>query len=119
VDLKIGEEKVFEYTKTNDLLHYTFPVNLRIKRLDDQTIEVPAGKFENCRRFKVSLSCTIEPNVQDIRKTVVSLDTDLWWHPAVNGTVKEISQTGPFEYVGEILPGYIAKSALKSYSSGK
>ncbi|MFO7965238.1 MAG: hypothetical protein R6U50_15045 [Desulfobacterales bacterium] len=118
-DLEIGEEKVFEYTKTNDLLHNTTAYNLTIERLEDQTIEVPAGTFENCKRFKMSVSAIIEPNVQDIRKTVINLDTDLWWHPSVNGTVKEVSKTGPFEYVGEMLPGYVAKSVLTSYSSGK
>ena len=120
VSLKIGEEKAFQSQRTVKRFYSTYPLSIKFKRMEDQTAEVPAGKFKNCQHFKVSMSYTIPYDIDvDIGQTVISQDTDLWYHPLVNGVVKEITRSEPFEYMGEIRQGFTITSVLKSYSKGK
>ncbi len=120
VSLEIGEEKEFQSQRTVKGFYSTYPLNVKFKRMEDQTIEVPAGKFKNCRHFEISTSYTIpwDGNL-DRGQCVISRDTDLWYHPQANGVVKEVTQSEPFEYMGEIRQGFTITSVLKSYSKGK
>jgi len=120
VSLKIGEEKEFQSQRTVEGFYSTYPLKTKFKRLEDQTVEVPAGKFKNCRHFKVSISYTIpwEKN-RDQGQYIINRDTDLWYHSQANGVVKEVIHSEPFEYLGEIRQGFTITSVLKSYSKGK
>jgi hypothetical protein len=117
--LAIGEEKEFKGQQTTNPFYAVYPYTVKFKRLKDQTMEVPAGKFTDCRHYKISVSYTSAGEYVDYRKTSISEDIDMWCHPDVNGIVKNITRSGPFEYMAEIRDGYTATSVLKSYTSGK
>jgi hypothetical protein len=117
VSLKIGEEKEFQSQRTVKSFYSTYPIAIKFKRLEDQTVEVPAGKFINCQHLKVSISYTIPWNEdRDLGQCIISRDSDLWYHAQANGVVKEVTHSESFEYMGEIRPGYTITSVLKSYS---
>lgn len=117
VGLKIGEEKEFKSQRVVVPFYSTYPLSIRFKRLENQTVEVPAGKFKNCRHLRVSISYTV-PWHEDLdwRQFSIRRDTDFWYHPRANGIVKEITHSEPFEFMGEIRQGYTITSVLKSYS---
>lgn len=119
--LKIGEEKEFKSQITGGPFYENYPVIVNFKRLEDQTVEVPAGKYFDCRHFKINVSYTVTwPEETTIwTETSVNKDIDMWYHPEVNGIVKKITRSGPFEHFAEIRDGYTVTSVLKSYTKGK
>jgi len=119
VELAIGEEKEFKGRTTTTPMYEVYPYTVKFKRFEDQTVEVPAGKFADCRYYKILVSFTTAGEYCDYRKTSILQNIDMWCHPNVNGIVKKITRSGPFEFIGEIRDGYTATSVLKSYTSGK
>lgn len=104
--LKIGEEKV---VKTNlDLGGFLIPFELRAKRLKDETVTVPAGTFEGCQHIQV---VTL---IQNEVGEPVKNKSDLWYHPKVRNSVKEVIVTN-FESEQR----YSAASLLKSHTTKK
>ncbi len=71
--LKPGEQKTL---KTNmDVGGFVIPIEYITKRLKDETITVPAGKFEKCRH------CEIISSLQNEMGPPVKVMTDQWYHP--------------------------------------
>ena len=56
-----------------------------MKRLRDEAVTVPAGKFESCRRVHATIHAT------DAQGQATETQTDYWFHPRANGLVKEVS----------------------------
>jgi hypothetical protein len=81
--LKSGEQTTF---KTNmDFSGYKIPMEYIVKRLKDETITVPAGKFKNCQRFEI-ISFLQNEMLQPIK-----VKTDHWYHPKIKNFVKEVT----------------------------
>ena len=49
----------------------------------------------------------------------IKTNQDIWYHPKVNGIVKDVYKRGPVQFGGETREGYTATSQLKSYSKEK
>ncbi len=118
-NLKIGEEKEFKSQRTTNPFYSTYPFSIKFKRLEDQTIEVPAGKFENCQHYKANLSYTVAMEFLDYTQTSITQEIDMWYHSKANGIVKQIIQSEEYEYIGEMKPGYTVINLLKSHSKGQ
>ena len=104
--MKLGEQKTL---KTNmDIGGFVIPIEYFTKRLKDETITVPAGKFEKCRHFEIISS------LQNEMGESVKTKTDQWYHPKVKSFVKEIAITN---YQSD--NSYTGTSVLKSYTTPK
>ncbi|MBI1390510.1 MAG: hypothetical protein GC154_18900 [bacterium] len=91
--LKPGEEKTVEAE-----FHFgedrSFPMKLVAKRLDDETIKTPAGEYKDCIHVKYDESFSFTGQNGD--KIEIKTSREHWYHPSVNGLVKEVyTSTGP------------------------
>lgn len=77
----VGETETFE-TNIN-VMGYEVPLVIETKRLEDETISVPAGTFENCRRIESTHKTTDETGNPVTHKYLY------WFHDGVKHLVKE------------------------------
>lgn len=80
--LEPGEKKTLESKLM--VMGFEVPIKFEAERLADETVTVPAGKFEGCQRWRVVIHTT------DMQGQPTKTRYDYWYHPKVNGTVKEI-----------------------------
>ena len=104
--LKPNEQKTL---KTNiDIGGFTMPFEYVAKRLKDETLTVPAGKFEKCRH--VQIICSYQNEMGEPTKA----KTDYWYHPKVKNFVKEVTI---MNYQSD--NSYTGTSVLKSFTTSK
>jgi hypothetical protein len=84
-DLKVGETTTFE-TKLA-VMGFELPLKYEVKRLEDETITVPAGKFAGCRRIQMVVHGT-DPSGQPNKNRY-----DHWFDTKGGGMVREIVVT--------------------------
>jgi len=101
--LKPGEQKTLK-TKM-DVAGFSLPMEYIAKRLKDETITVPAGKFKNCQHVQVMIA------TQDATDQPVKHKQDYWYHPKIGNLVKDIVVTNH-----EGGTGYTSTSVLKSHT---
>lgn len=102
--LKPGEQKTL---KTNmDVGGFVIPIEYTTKRLKDETITIPAGKFEKCQHFEIISS------LQNEMGEPIKVKTDEWYHPKVKNFVKEVTITN---YQTD--NSYTGTSVLKSHTT--
>lgn len=111
LNLKPGEEKKLKSTFQFGE-QFSFPIEATAKRVKDETVKVPAGEFENCVHIECEETVTFSPPDGDEMK--ITTKREQWYHPKVNGMVKEIYTTQTFN--GGTNKG---TSELKSYSKEK
>jgi hypothetical protein len=104
--LKPGEQKTIQ---TNmDVGGFPIPIEYVAKRLKDETLTVPAGKFKKCQHYEIITSYTNEMGEPAKAKT------DHWYHPKVKSFIKEVVITN---YQGD--NSYTGTSVLKSHTTPK
>ena len=101
--LKPGEQKTLKTQM--DIAGFSLPIEYLAKRLKDETITVPAGKFKNCQHVQIITS------TQDATGQPVKHKQDYWYHPKVGNLVKDVIVTN---YKGD--KSYTATSLLKSHT---
>lgn len=104
--LKVGEQKIVK-TKV-DVGGFAMTIQYVAKRLDDETVTVPAGRFEKCQH--VTIVSTTESDFAPSTKNKM----DYWYHPSVKNSVKEVIITN-FDSDNS----YSATSTLKAFSVAK
>jgi len=82
-ELDVGESTTF--ITSLSVMGFEVPIRYEVKRLRDETVTVPAGKFESCRRVHASIHAT------DAQGQASETQTDYWFHSKANGLVKEVS----------------------------
>ena len=102
--LKSGEQKTLK-TKM-EVAGFSVPITYIGKRLKDETVTVPAGKFENCQHVQIIIT------MQNEMGQPVKGKTEYWYHPKVRNLVKEVTVTN---YKGE--NSYTATSVLKTHTA--
>jgi len=65
-ELALGEEKTYEINLILGEGDFTLPETVEFKRLPDETVEVEAGTYVNCRRVQVASSCVMDFKVTKI-----------------------------------------------------
>ena len=101
--LKSGEQKTLKTQM--DIVGFSLTIEYLAKRLKDETITVPAGKFKNCQHIQVITS------TQDATGQPVKHKQDYWYHPKVGNLVKDVVVTN---YKSN--NSYTATSLLKSHT---
>jgi len=101
--LKPGEQKTLK-TKM-DVAGFSLAIEYLAKRLKDETITVPAGKFKDCQHVQVMTS------TQDATGQPVKHKQDYWYHPKVGNLVRDIVVTNH-----EGGTSYTSTSVLKSHT---
>jgi len=109
IDLKPGELR--EYTAEQVSENLVIPIQVKAERLIDETVETPAGIFQDCQKVKVVLTCEFPD-----RKAPIKLNYMLWYHPKVNGMIKESFLFIPSPEDGNTLEKLQGVSLLKSYT---
>ncbi len=101
--LKPSEQKTIKTQM--DVAGFSLPIEYVAKRLKDETITVPAGKFKNCQHIQVITS------TQDQTGQPVKHKQDYWYHPEVGNLVKDVVITN---YQGD--NSYTSTSVLKLHT---
>lgn len=86
----------------------SYPIKMEVKRLNDETIAVPAGEFKNCIKIETVTDIMFGP-------VPVKSTRTLWYHPGVNGMVKEKTTFADIKTENNLIEGYTAVSELKEY----
>ncbi|MCP4594341.1 MAG: hypothetical protein GY842_26730, partial [bacterium] len=107
-----GEEKTYETILRMKSPKFAMPTTSVIKRLPDETVTTPAGEFVNCQHYLTKTRSTM--NIK-IVKIPVTDERDQWYHPSVNGLVKEVYRKGPIKFLAWSCDGYTATSVLSSF----
>jgi len=101
--LKPEEQKILKTQM--DIAGFSLTIEYLAKRLKDETITVPAGKFKNCQHIQVITS------TQNATGQPVKHKQDYWYHPKIGNLVKDVVVTN---YQGD--NSYASTSVLKSYT---
>ncbi len=104
--LEVGEQKTIKCKV--DFSMFTLTIEYVARRLPDETVTVPAGRFENCRHITILTTTTTA-----IAPTTKS-KMDYWYHPSVKHFVKDVTVTN-FDSDN----AYTTTSLLKAFSSTK
>jgi len=110
--LNIGEDKTIETSLKMESAGFTLPSTIIIRRLDDETITTPAGEFVNCQHFKTTSKSIF--NIK-IAKIPFTEERERWYHPEVNGLVKEVYRKDPVKFLTWSREGYTATSLLTAF----
>jgi hypothetical protein len=111
-ELNVGEEKTIETSLKMDTAKFTLPSTISIRRLDNETITTPAAEFVDCRHYKITTKSIF--NIK-IAKIPVTEERERWYHPKVNGLVKEVYRKGPVKFLTWSREGYTATSVLTAF----
>lgn len=111
-ELNIGEEKTIETSLKMDSAEFALPSTIVIRRLDNETITTPAGEFVDCLHYRTATTSTF--NIK-IAKIPFTEERERWYHPKVNGLVKEVYRKGPFKFLTWSRKGYTATSVLTAF----
>ena len=112
LELNIGEEETIETSLKMDSAKFSLPSTIVIRRLDDETITTPAGEFVNCQHVKTTSRSTF--NIK-IAKIPFTEERERWYHPKVNGLVKEVYRKDPVKFLTWSREGYTATSLLTTF----
>ena len=102
--LKPGEQKTLKATM--EIAGFSIPIEYVAKRLKDETVTAPAGKFEKCQHVQIMISS------QNQMGQPVKHKQDYWYHPKVRNLVMDKVVTN-FEGGAS----YTATSTLKSHAT--
>lgn len=111
-ELEIGEEGTIESTLRMDSANFGLPSRIVTERLADETITTPAGEFAGCLHYKSTTTSTFDIKIAKIPFTE---ERERWYHPEVNGLVKEVYRKGPVKFLTWSWEGYTATSVLTSF----
>lgn len=111
--LEVGAETTIETTLRMDSVDFALPTTIAIQRLPDETVETPAGSFVDCQCYKMTATATFKVKIVKVRSTE---ERRRWYHPSVNGLVKEVYHKHPLTFLGkEFKPGYTATTVLTAF----
>ena len=102
--LKPGEQKTLKAMM--EIAGFSIPIEYVAKRLKDETVTAPAGKFEKCQHVQIMISS------QNQMGQPVKHKQDYWYHPKVRNLVMDKVVTN-FEGGAS----YTATSTLKSHAT--
>ncbi len=111
MDLKPGEEKNYKSEISDNGKSYHF--NWNVKCINKETIEVPAGKFKDCVKVDATVTVSIPPEFSIVMKYLY------WYHPDVNGFVKEEFRFSPPGQDPNRTKSFKGVSTLKSHTNEK
>jgi len=113
MDLKPGEEKIFKSKITDKDNFYQF--EWKVKGLSKETIKVPAGEFKDCTKVDATVTVSV-PGAEGFN---IVMKYRYWYHPDVNGFVKEEFRFSPPGQDPKNTKTFKGVSTLKSYTVGK
>ena len=112
VDMNVAEVKTTQTTLRVDSANFALPSKTVTERLADETVATPMGEFTDCSHFRSTTTTTADIK---IAKILLTEERERWYHPSVNGMVKEVYRKGPLKVLGWSRPGYTATSILTAY----
>jgi hypothetical protein len=91
---------------------YKVPCTHQITRLDDQTLDTPAGRFPDCRVFR-----SVTDTIIDIKVAKIPIrESRQWWYSqSVGGIVKEIYTKDAVKFLTWSRDAYTATSILTAF----
>jgi len=111
-ELTVGEEKIIETSLKMDSAEFTLPSTIVIRRLGNETATTPAGEYLDCLHYRITTHSTF--NIK-IAKIPFTEERERWYHPKVNGLVKEVYRKGPVKFLTWSRKGYTATSVLTAF----
>ncbi|MBN2314085.1 MAG: LPXTG cell wall anchor domain-containing protein [Sedimentisphaerales bacterium] len=112
MDMTIGQEKTIETSLKMESADFTLPSTMEIQRLDNETITTPAGEFVDCWHFIFKTKSIFKIKIIKIPFTE---ERERWYHPKINGLVKEVYRKDPMKFLTWSQEAYSATSTLTSF----
>jgi hypothetical protein len=116
VDLPVGGSTKLHTTLITKPGEYKLPYSIEITRLDDETLDTPAGRFDDCRVYR-----SVSDSALDIKIAKIPFreQRQWWFSPGIGATVKEIYTRDPVKFLTWSQEGYTSTSTLSGYGIRK
>lgn len=114
VEMGVGQTRTIATTLRVKSAEFALRSTITIQRLEDETITTPAGEFADCLHYQVSSRSTIDLK---IAKVPITEERQRWFHPSVNGLIKEVYRREPVKFLTWSRPGYTATSVLTAFGN--
>ncbi len=113
-----GEEKIYEIKSSmgGEGRGHSFPMQITAKRIEDETLVVPAGEFTDCHHVQAEQTITFKTETGDFE---LKLKHEIWFHEDANGAVKEKWEFLPVQFGNTKRPGYTCVSELSKHIAGE
>jgi hypothetical protein len=95
---------------------FKIPIQMGVRRLEDETVVTAAGRFEGCRHFEFVTKSTIDLKLM---KIPMQETHHRWYSDQVNGLVKEVYEKAPGKFMTWSWKGYTATSTLVSFGTAE
>lgn len=112
VDMAVGESMQIETAVVSRPGGFTVPLSIEIKRLEDETVETPAGLFTDCRHYASVTDSVVDAKIAKIR---FKEHRQWWYSDEVGATVKEIYTKDPVKSWIWSKGGYTSTSTLTAF----
>jgi len=112
VDMDAGGRMQLDTALVTQPGGFILPIAIEITRLDDETIETPAGRFADCRHYS-----SVTDFVFDVKiaKIPVKERRQWWYSDRIGATVKQIYTKDPVKSWVWSKDGYTSTSTLASF----
>jgi len=112
VDIDVDGRMRIETTLISQADGFRLPSTIEITRDKDETVETPAGVFDDCRQYRSVTESVIDITVA---KIAVKEQRQWWYSDRVGGTVKEVYTKDAVKFLAWSRDGYMATSVLAGY----
>ncbi len=111
-DLAVGDSMRIVTELVTQPGGYKVPCTLQITRLDDQTLDTPAGRFPDCRVFR-----SVTDTIIDIKIAKIPIrESRQWWYSdRVGAAVKECYTRDPVKFLTWSRDSYTSTSTLTGF----
>jgi hypothetical protein len=114
LEMEVGQTEIIETTVRMKAAQFALPSTITMQRLADETITTPAGEFPDCLHYTATSRSTIDIKVA---KIPITEKRERWYHPSVNGLVKELYRRQPVKFLTWSRDGYTATSTLVTFDN--
>ena len=112
VDMNVGDSTRIKTALVTQPGGFKLPCTIEITRLDDETLDTPAGRFADCRVFR-----SVTDSVIDIKvaKIPIKEHRQWWYSDRVGTTVKEVYSRDTVKFLTLSKDKYTCTSTLAAF----
>ncbi|NQV32436.1 MAG: hypothetical protein HQ515_07060 [Phycisphaeraceae bacterium] len=113
--MDVGEQRTVKTRLLSTDGKLKLPIQIEVQRFEDETVDSPAGLFEDSRHFEFAMKSSIDLKLV---KIPIEETRHRWYSDQVHGLVKEVYEKKPGKFMTWSWEGYTSTSTLASFGLG-
>ena len=113
--LEVGEQRLVKTQLLGSDAKFKVPIEIQVQRFEDETVDTPAGLFQDCRHFEFAMKSSIDLKLV---KIPIEETRHRWYSDQVHGLVKEVYEKKAGKFMTWSWEGYTSTSTLASFGLG-